>query len=400
MRGIMNVKKKLKSMAKWLIACGLVVMCPGLAQGQDATSSATPARTSYEADLPMAISNEVWQSSIPKDIPFTYLTVALGKKLFFDTRLSKDGSVSCATCHDPEMAFTDGKAVSEGIHGQKGTRSAPTILNAMFSSTQFWDGRVKTLEEQARLPLINPIEMGMDSHEAVVIKLKRLTDYDGMFQEVFNGQPTIDRIVQAIATFERTQLSGSSSFDQFFRGDSSAISKRAQRGWDLFRGKALCQTCHTFDPDTSPFFTDFQFHNIGIGARRIKDFDSMAKRIRKYTEKKAIPDQLLDALALSDNTLAELGRFNVTRKPSDLGAFKTPTLRDVELTAPYMHDGSLTTLKEVMDFYNKGGHANVYLDKRIRALGLNDQEIEDLIAFMKSLTSDRVRRLAIISHGR
>jgi len=314
--------------------------------------------------------------------------------MFFDVRLSKDETVSCATCHDPELAFTDGKPVSEGIRGLTGTRSAPTILNAMFSSTQFWDGRVDSLEAQAKLPLINPVEMGMDSHETVVEKVKGLSDYQDLFDKVFNGEVTIDHVADAIAAFERMQVSGDSPFDEFVQGNESAISQSAQRGWELFRGKAMCQTCHIFVRNSSPFFTDFQFHNIGVGSRKVKNFDDVAKHITDLYQNKTVTDEQLDTLALTANDLTELGRFNVTRQPKDLGAFKTPTLRDVELTAPYMHDGSLSTLQEVVVFYNKGGHDNAHLDSRMHALGLTNRDVQDLVVFMKTLTSDRVRSLS------
>lgn len=210
--------------------------------------------------------------------------------------------------------------MSEGIGGQKGTRSAPTVLNAMFSPLQFWDGRAKSLEDQAQLPITNPIEMGMPSNEAVITKVLSLPDYAGKFEEVFGGPATMDRLAKAIAAFERTQLSGNSPFDRFFAGDTSAMSPSAQLGWDLYVGKARCQICHTYVPETSPFFSDFQFHNIGIGAKRLKEFDELAGRIKKIAGINALTQEQIDTLALADEQASELGRFLLTRQQKTLGS--------------------------------------------------------------------------------
>lgn len=347
----------------------------------------------YKIDLPPAIPADLWEMMIPKDNPMSEAKVALGRDLYFDKRLSVDDTVSCATCHDPKFAFTDGKPVAEGVGGKRGARNSPTILNAMFNVEQFWDGRAKSLEEQAKQPLINPIEMGMPSHEAVVQKVKAIPEYVSRFREVFGGRDpiNIDNIARAIAAFERTQLSGDSPFDRFIAGDQNAISEAARRGWELFKGKARCITCHEFNA-SSPFFTDFKYHNIGIGMKASKNFESLARQIQSMAQQGTLTAASIDKLALSEG-FSELGRFLVTRQPKDLGAFKTPTLRDVELTAPYMHDGSLKTLREVIEFYNKGGEPNPNLDGGIIKLDLSESEINDLEAFLKSLTSDRVRRL-------
>ncbi|HXF05156.1 MAG TPA: cytochrome c peroxidase [Blastocatellia bacterium] len=348
----------------------------------------------YVPPLPRGIPADLWEAMIPKDNPLTEAKVALGKDLYFDPRLSVDNTVSCATCHDPKFAFTDGKPVSEGVQGKKGARNAPTILNAMFNVEQFWDGRAPSLEEQAKQPLINPVEMAMPSHEAVVAKIKQIPDYVRRFQQVFGGRDpvTIDNIARAIAAFERTQLSGDSPFDRFIAGDKTAISEAAQRGWALFQGKARCITCHEFNA-SSPFFTDFKYHNIGIGMKATKNFETLARQIQSMAQAGTLTQAAIDKLALSEG-FSELGRFLVTRQPKDLGAFKTSTLRDIELTAPYMHDGSLKTLREVIEFYNKGGEPNPNLDGGIIPLNLTEQEMSDLEEFLKTLTSDRVRRLA------
>jgi cytochrome c peroxidase len=262
----------------------------------------------------------------------------------------------------------------------------------MFNVEQFWDGRAKSLEEQAQQPLINPIEMAMPSPDAVVAKVKQIPEYVNRFQAVFRGPVTIDAIAKAIAAFERTQLSGDAPFDRFIAGDKSAITEAAQRGWALFQGKARCITCHEFHA-SSPFFTDFKYHNIGIGMKATPNFEALARQIQSMAQAGTLTQAAIDKLALTEG-FSEVGRFLVTRQPKDLGAFKTSPLRDIELTAPYMHDGSLKTLREVIDFYNKGGEPNPNLDGGIITLNLTEQEISDLEEFMKMLTSARARRLA------
>ena len=356
------------------------------------TSAATPEPVrKFQMEFPLGIPEDLWELFIPEDNPLTEAKVALGKALYFDKRLSVDQTVSCATCHNPKAAFTDGKPVSEGVGGKKGARNAPTILNALFNPEQFWDGRAKSLEDQVKQPLINPVEMAMPSHEAVVNVVQQIPSYREQFQLVFKSPVTINLIAKAIAAFERTQLSGDSPFDRFIDGDKTAISEAARRGWELFQKKARCHICHEFK-DSSPFFIDFRYHNIGIGRKSTPNFEDLVQQVRVLAEKGQLTKEL-DRLSLTEG-FSELGRFLVTHQPQDLGAFKTPSLRNIELTAPYMHTGSLKTLREVLDFYNKGGEPNSNLDKDIVKLDLSDQEIGDLEAFLKTLTSDRVRRLA------
>ncbi len=375
--------------AKWL-ALGLVLI--GFSLGLKGTGSSVPQK--FQIRIPLGIPADLWEAMIPADNPMTEAKVALGRDLYFDKRLSVDNTVSCATCHDPRFAFTDGKPVSEGVGGKKGARNAPTVLNAMFNEEQFWDGRAKTLEEQVLQPLINPVEMAMPSHEAVVAKVRGIPEYARRFREVFGGPNpvTIENIAKAIAAFERTLLSGDSPFDRFIAGDPTAISEAAKRGWALFQGKARCITCHEFNP-SSPFFTDFKYHNIGIGMKATQNFEPLVRQIQQMAQENRLTREALDRLALSEG-FSELGRFLVTRQPKDLGAFKTSPLRDIELTAPYMHDGSLKTLREVIDFYDKGGEPNPNLDGGIVKLNLTEQEKADLEEFMKTLTSDWVRRVA------
>jgi len=326
--------------------------------------------------LPKGLPADLWEILVPPENPVTPEKTALGRKLYFDKRLSKDGTVSCATCHDPAKGFADGKKIAEGIAAKKGSRNSPTILNAIFYEFQFWDGRAATLEEQAKGPMINPVEMGMDSHDAVVKVVRGVPEYAGEFQKLFGRDATIDDIVAAIATFERTAVSGDSAFDRFHAGDKSAMSAAAQRGWELWNGKGRCNTCHPFG-DATPNFSDNKFHNIGVAAKA-KDFATLARKAASAGG---------DTASLASNAdFSELGRFIVTKQPKDLGSFKTPGLRDVALTAPYMHDGSEATLADVVNFYDRGGEPNPYLDGGVVPLKLTHQEKQDLVAFMEALT--------------
>jgi len=344
----------------------------------------------FQPTIPTGLSLEAWSNRIPADNPMGEGKVALGRSLFFDRRLSADGRVSCATCHDPATALADRHPMAVGVHDKTGTRNAPTVFNAMFHDRLFWDGRAASLEEQAKAPLINPAEMGMGTYEVVVERVASIPAYPPQFYRVFGRVGiTIETIAQAIAAFERTQLSGDSPFDRFMASDPQAITENQKRGWDLFRGKAGCITCHVFQP-AAPFFTDFQFHNTGISVRGpIHTLDS----IRLNTPNRSDPatGPLSNSQDLS-RSFADLGRYVVSRHPKDLGAFKTPTLRDVELTAPYMHDGSIKTLLDVVRFYNQGGRAHPNLDKDIRPLHLTGQEMSNLVEFLRALTSDNVLR--------
>lgn len=325
----------------------------------------------------------VLEPDIPQNNPLTAEKVALGKKLYFDKRLSADGTVSCASCHDPLHGFADGKSVATGIRGQAGARNSPTVLYAGFSEVQFWDGRAPTLEEQAKQPLINPVEMGQPSHDAVVKAVASIGEYPPLFQQAF-GSPeiTIDRIAQAIASFERTLAPFSSPFDRFLAGDKTALSDSAKRGFQLFQGKARCVTCHEFNT-SFPYFTDNKFHNIGVAMKG--NFEQLAREAQAIQARR---DKEAESSLAHKPGVEALGRWIVTREPKDIGAFKTPGLRNVALTAPYMHDGSLKTLEEVMDFYNRGGEPNPNLDGGMRPLNLTKEEIADIIEFMRSLTDD------------
>ncbi|RKH19296.1 cytochrome-c peroxidase [Corallococcus sp. CA047B] len=355
----------------------------GLAASPPSQASSTP-----PLKLPPGVSATLWRLAVPPGSEPTPEKVALGEKLFREKRLSADNTVACMTCHEPELGFTDGKALSEGIRQQKVTRNSPTVLNALFNATQFWDGRAGTLEDQAKLPILNPREMGMPDEASVVKKVRAIPEYAAEFQKVFGREVNYDDLAAAIAAFERMQFSGSARFDKFITGDAKALTASEKNGWALFNGKARCNSCHAGNA-VSPLFSDQKFHNIGVAAHK-QDFVTLARKgvqvVRTGDEKQ------IDELALQTE-FSELGRFLVTKQENDVGSFKTPTLRNVGITGPYMHDGSLTTLWDVMDHYNKGGVANPFLDGGMQRLGLTEPEIDDVVAFLFTLTDTKFDKL-------
>ncbi len=358
-------------------------------KGGEALSGPSPAEYLWQISNEKLIKDEPFTPVIPRGLqaltlnvyvppanPLTKGKVELGKQLYFEPRISLDGTVSCASCHNPEKGWTDNAPVATGIDGQKGGRSAPTVLNTAYGKTMFWDGRAPSLEGQSQGPPQNPIEMGKQTYKQIVERLRGISGYREQFQKVFGTDVTLDGMAKAIAAFERaTALSGNSKYDKYQSGDMNALSDSEKRGMVLFGlrlsgdddfktnvvlKKADCTSCHVgFN------FTDEQFHNLGIG------WDP---------EKKDFKDR---------------GRWSVTpigaRWDKEIGAFKTPTVRDIARTAPYMHDGSLKTLEEVVEHYNKGGHPNPYLDKDIKKLNLTDQEKADVVAFMKALTGEIIK---------
>jgi len=282
----------------------------------------------------------------------------LGRWLFFDPRLSADGVVSCATCHEPEHAFSEDRPVSTGIRGQKGRRKAPPIVNAAWPiyPAFFWDGRAGSLQEQAKGPMVNPVEMG-NTHEGVMLSLRAIGGYRPYFRQAFgDDQLDVDRVAEAIAAYEATRLSGDSAYDRFDAGDEGALSEEAREGRDLFFGRARCSACHL-----GPSFSDGRFHDIGVGW-------------------KAPP-----AGRPATEGYADAGRFEVTGKPADRGAFKTPTLRDVSRHPPYMHDGSQATLREVVVYYMRGGVPSPNLDPEMARTDFMPCEVDSLVAFLEAL---------------
>ncbi|MFL5577250.1 MAG: cytochrome-c peroxidase [Gemmatimonadaceae bacterium] len=340
-----------------------------------------------QVGLPVAAT----RAAIPRNDPLTPEKIALGEKLFFDGRLSADGSVACSTCHDPASAFTDRRPTSIGIKGRVGQRNAPTILNALYNKTQFWDGRATTLEQQAALPIVNPSEMGQPSLDSAVARTAAVQEYQQAFRGVFGRPPNGPDLVRAIASYERTQSSFDSPFDHFIAGDRNAVDDAAKRGWELFNTRGRCNKCHAPSETRRDvtFFTDNDFHDIGVGFVR-HNVVALAPQAERLVESR---DTVAIDHAAIQTEMSAVGRFLISKADSDIGAFKTPGLRNVLVTGPYFHDGSFETLWDVVDHYNKGdaGARNSFLDQDIQPLALREGEIDDLVAFMASLTSPEYR---------
>ncbi len=336
---------------------------------------------------------------IPEDNPQTPAKISLGEKLFNDKRFSRTGEVACANCHSPDKAFTDGPlSVSEGINKFKGTRNAPTVINAAYFEAQFWDGRSPSLEDQALHPFLNPVEMGLANHDPILEIVRTDPEYSAAFKRVFgkSGEGiTMDEVTKAIASFERTLVAADSRFDRwYFAGEVNALNETEKRGFSLFVNEGRCVSCHLVE-QTQALFTDNRFHNIGVGINDIQE--EVPDLANAFLEADATLSEV-DVKVLTDARTSELGRFAISRVFDDLGSFKTPTLRNISLTAPYMHDGSLATLREAVVHYNNGGvtkegdPVNDFLSGGIRPLNLTDQQIDDLVAFMETLTSSAFTR--------
>jgi len=343
---MIRIKSRLIEILDWvallLILSVLVFGVWSSAQAIQPEKKSSPAKSlgldRLSQQLPLGLTRD--GIHIPADNPLTPEKVELGRLLFFDVRLSADDSVACATCHSPEKAFADDSRVSIGINGRAGTRNTPAVINRVGDAEQFRDGRAATLEEQAKVPLINPSELGMPSHDAVVEKVKGISGYRDLFERAFGRDVNVDDIARAIASFERTIVSWDSRWDQFITGNAAVLSDSEMRGLIVFQGKGRCIQCHS-----GWNLADEKYHNIGIG------WDSPE------------PDE---------------GRFAVTKTDKDRGAFRTPTLRDVALTGPYMHDGRFDTLEQVVDYYSNGVIANPYLDVEMRRSKLSLEETLEL----------------------
>lgn len=306
--------------------------------------------------------------------------VELGRLLFNDVRLSANGKMSCATCHDPAQAFTQtDRRTPTAKQGAPLRRNAPTLLNVAFAKPLMHDGAAPSLEAQVLTPLFDPKEMANPDFAALEARLSNSPQYVARFRDVFAAAPTVANIGQALASFERTLIAGNAPFDRWkYAGDATALSPLAREGFALFTGKARCATCHTIDA-AQALFTDNAMHNTGIGAKTGK------------ATKTAHPQnqETVDFSAAGDR-----GRHEITGRPEDLFSYRTPTLRNVAATAPYMHDGSLATLEEVVRFYDRGGHPNPQLAPLIAPLDLRDHDIAALVAFLQSLTSDDLADVA------
>ena len=284
---------------------------------------------------------------VPDDNPLTQAKVQLGRKLFFDSILSADGTVSCASCHDPAHGFAGTSRVGTGIGGKKTTRNVPSLFNRAYGTAFFWDGRERTLEAQALRPIDNPEEMG-GTVAGAVGRLQAHANYPGLFQAAFGEEITPSNLAKAIASFERVLLLGNSRVDRFRAGEVRALNDSERHGLWLFESRGRCWRCHS-----GPNFSDEKLHNTGVSWNR-------------------------DPI--------DLGRYTITKQDADRGRFKTPTLRGLAATAPYMHDGSLATLEEVVDFYNRGGGKNPNLDEAVTPLELSKSDVRDLVAFLKALS--------------
>lgn len=333
----------------------------------------------FDVELPEGLSAASANIYVPEDNPMTRAKVELGRQLYFDTRLSSDSTISCASCHSPGEGYTAQTQFGVGVRGQEGGRNSPVSFNRIISKAQFWDGRAASLEEQAVGPIANPIEMG-NTHDACVQCLSGIPGYKVQFERIFEDGVNVDNVGKALAAFERAIVTGPAPYDVYvplvnfekvYRDDladlevlreedpefvaeyeelrataaANPMSESAKRGMDLFFGKANCATCHS-----GANFADEQYHNLGVGME-------------------------------AENP--DLGRYEITKEEKDRGAFKTPTLRNIAMTGPYMHDGSQQTLEEVMEWYNKGGHKNPWLSDKMKPLNLTKQEIDDVVAFMK-----------------
>jgi cytochrome c peroxidase len=325
----------------------------------------------------------------PDDNPPTVDKIELGRKLFFDRRLSFNNTMSCGMCHIPEQGFTNNElATPVGFEGRTVRRNAPTIVNAAYATHIFHDGRETSLETQAIAPLIAQNEMANPSIGYVIAKITQLEDYDGMFERTFGGGPTVDRLGQAIAAWERTMIAGNSPFDRWrFAGEEEALTEQQKRGFTLFSGKGLCISCHAVGP-THALLTDDNFHDTGIGyfSQEVAPMETTPVQV-EIAPGVVIPVDRDFVTSISEEGQLDFGRFEVTREQTDMWRFKTPSLRNVAVTAPYMHDGSLRTLEDVVRFYDRGGLPHPGLDPLIRPLDLTDDEVSALVAFLHSLTS-------------
>jgi cytochrome c peroxidase len=326
----------------------------------------------------------------PEDNPVTRAKVRLGRRLFLDRRLSLNDTISCAMCHVPEQGFTHNELkTAVGLEGRTVRRNAPTLLNVAYFERFFHDARENRLAHQVWGRLLARREMANASVGQVIEKIRRMPDYDGLFEAAFGEGPNIRNIGQAIASFERTLLAGGSPFDRwYYGGEEDALGAAAKRGFRLFTGKAGCEGCHRIGADHA-LFTDQRVHNTGVGWFFSRHRAPATRQVPvapgvTLTTPSAVIEQF------GEPPPNDLGLYEVTQNPADRWRYKTPSLRNVALTAPYMHNGAFDTLAEVVRFYNRGGYDHPLLDSRIRPLGLDDGEIRDLVAFLESLTAGNV----------
>lgn len=328
---------------------------------------------------------------VPANNPVTAEKIKLGRRLFFDRRLSHNNTISCAMCHVPEQGFTSNElATAVGIEGRSVRRNAPTIYNVAYLERLFHDGRETTLEQQVWGPLLAHNEMGNPSVGRVVAQISMLPEYRDMFVQAFAGrQISMETIGMALASYERALVSANSAFDRWYYGhEKGALAEQQQAGFSVFTGKAGCSACHRVN-EQHALFTDNLLHNTGIGYQRSMATPPGEKRLLIAPGEQIIIKG--GAVAESaESTAGDLGQYEITENPADRWKYRTPTLRNITLTAPYMHDGSISTLREVIRFYNTGGIENELRDPLVRPLGLSEQEENQLLAFLSALTGDNV----------
>ena len=330
---------------------------------------------------------------VPADNPPTRAKIELGRKLFFDRRLSINDTLSCATCHIPEQGFTNNELRTPvGVEGRAVLRNSPTLYNIAYQEHLFLDGRELSLENQVWQPITAHNEMAAPAIGYVIRKIRRMGDYDGMFEEAFDGRgPDILTIGQALASYQRTLLAADSPFDRwYFGGRQDAVGTSVKRGFALFSGKAQCIVCHRVEADHA-LFVDHQFHNTGLGyAASVSRSEPETTRVQLAPGVFTVVSRATVDAVTQQRLPNDLGLYRVTESPGDRWKFRTQTLRNIALTAPYMHDGSFDTLREVIDFYDRGGVPNELLSPLIRPLELTEEEKRDLESFLHALTGSNV----------
>lgn len=351
-------------------------------------------RIGREADLMQFVTSPALglpEVPVPADNPVTVEKIALGRKLFFDRRLSINDTFSCAMCHIPEQGFSNNEMQTAiGVEGRTVKRNAPTIYNVAYLEKIFHDGRESTLEQQVWAPLLARNEMANPSIGYVINKIKAIREYDNLFESAFDGRgPTMETIGMALASYQRALNAADSPFDRWYFGkQDDAVDEQVKRGFGTFTGKGACSSCHLIY-DSYALFTDGQLHNTGLGYQASMGIDSETKKVQLapgiFTE---VDASIIRSISKEKEN--DLGLYEVTQNPHDRWKFRTSPLRNVALTAPYMHNGAIQTLREVIEFYNRGGVSNKLLSPLIKPLNLSDAEIGDLIAFMESLTGGNV----------
>ena len=413
----MNPMNCVKALVRLAAACLLLVL-PAVAQETrqgpgdardgyerpdfETNSASLELRRGSQADLLAVLSAPplgLPPPPVPDDNPVTVEKVQLGRKLFFDRRLSANNTLSCAMCHIAEQGFSQNELrLPVGFEGRSVRRNAPTIYNAAYLERLFHDGRETSLENQVWSPLLASNEMGNVSIGVVVQRIENLDDYRERFMEAFGRGPDMQTVGMALASYERMLVSAESPFDRWYYGkESGALSESAKRGFEIFRGKGRCITCHTVTDDFA-LFTDGNFHNTGVGYfAAMRPAATTLDVLLAPGQAERVHSNLMQTTGAQ--VFSDLGRYEVTGRPEDRWRYRTPTLRNVVLTSPYMHDGSLATLRAVLEFYDRGGVPNAGLDPRITPLGLSDKEFDDLLAFLQSLTGSNVDALVSDAHA-